>query len=117
AGLLPAIHDASVEAITIPLPSPTASPGQVYRNESGAPLLVPGGLGRRGSYLEPDGYAGSDGRVWYRLLRDGETNSFFPTDFERELFMFHINEEMLRPGGTLTLEFKLALCLFNSITR
>lgn len=117
AGLLPAIHDASVEAITIPLPSPTASPAQVYRNESAAPLLVPGGLGRRGSYLEPDGYAGSDGRVWYRLSRDGETNSFFPTDFERELFMFHINEEMLRPGGTLTLEFKLALCMFNSITR
>jgi len=116
-GLLPAIHDASVEPITIPLPSPTANPGQVYRNESGSPLLVPGGLGRRGSYLEANEYAGSDGRVWYRLARDGTTNSFFPTDFERELFMLHINEEMLRPGSTFSLEFTLALCLFNAITR
>ena len=65
AGLLPAIHDASIESITVPLPSAASGDGQVYRNDSALPLLVPGGLGRRGAYLDPLGYAGSDGRVWY----------------------------------------------------
>lgn len=117
AGLLPAIHDTIIEDIIVPLPVPATYAGRVYRNKGSAPLLVPGGLGRRGSYPEPDGYAGSDGRAWYRLTRDTEMNSFFPTDFERELFMLHINDQMLRPGGTFSLEFKLSLCLFNAITR
>lgn len=116
-GLLPAIHDTRIESIIAPLPPASSDEGRVYRNDSGIPLFVPGGLGRRGGYLEPNNYAGSDGRVWYRLTRDGITNSFFPADFERELFMLHINEEMLRPGSTFSLEFKLALCLFNAITR
>jgi hypothetical protein len=117
AGLLPAIHDATVEPITVPLPSASAGEGMVYRNDSGSPLLVPGGLGRRGGYLDAGGFAGSDGRVWYRLSRDGSTNSFFPLDFERELFMLHINDQMLRAGTKFTLEFKLALRLFNATTR
>lgn len=116
-GLLPAIHDTRIESIIVPLPPPASEEGRVYRNDSGTPLFVPGGLGRRGGYLAPNCYASSDGRVWYRLTRDGTTNSFFPADFERELFMLHINEEMLRPGSTFSLEFKLALCLFNAITR
>ena len=117
AGLLPAIHDATIEPITVPLPSASTGDGMVYRNDSGSPLLVPGGLGRRGGYLEAGGFAGSDGRVWYRLVRDGTTNSFYPLDFEKELFMLHINDQMLRAGAKFTLEFKLALRLFNSTTR
>ena len=117
AGLLPAIHDATVDSISVPLPLPTGFEGQVYRNDSGSLLLVPGGLGRRGGYLDPLGYAGSDGRVWYRLSRDGDSNSFYPFDFERELFMLHVNDQMLRAGSKFTLEFKLGLRLFNAITR
>ena len=117
AGLLPAIHDASIESITVPLPNAASGDGQVYRNDSGLPLLVPGGLGRRGAYLDPLGYAGSDGRVWYRLTHDGMTNSFYPLDFEKELFMLHINDQMLRAGTTFTVDFKLALRLFNATSR
>ncbi len=117
AGLIPAIHDATIESITVPLPSATSGEGKVYRNDSGVALLVPGGLGRRGGYLDPLGYAGSDGRVWYRLVRDGTTNSFYPLDFEKELFMLHINDQMLRAGTAFTLEFKLALRLFNATSR
>jgi hypothetical protein len=117
AGLLPAIHDASIEALALPLATAASVEGQVYQNNTGSAVLIPGGLGRRGSFLETDGFAGSDGRVWYRLSRAGDTNSFYPIDFERELFMLHISEQMLRAGTRFSLEFELALRLFNATTR
>jgi hypothetical protein len=117
AGLLPAIHDATVEPLTVPLPSAAANEGKVFQNNGTSSILIPGGLGRRSSLLEPEGCAGSDGRVWYRLNRCATTNSFYPADFERELFMLHINAQMLRAGTRFTLGFKLALRLFNATTR
>ena len=117
AGLLPAIHDATVVPIAVPLPRPEPSAGNVFQNTTNVPLLVPGGLGRRGGYLDPQGYAGSDGRVWYRLTRAAQTNSFYPLDFERELFLLHINEAMWQPDGRFSVEFDLDLQLFVAITR
>lgn len=117
AGLLPAIHDPTVVPIAVPLPRPEQSAGNVFQNTTNVPLLVPGGLGRRGGYLEPQGYAGSDGRVWYRLSRAAETNSFYPLDFERELFLLHINEAMWQPDGRFSVEFDLELQLFVANTR
>jgi len=117
AGLLPAIHDATVVPIAVPLPRPEPSAGNVFQNTTNVPLLVPGGLGRRGGYLDPQGYAGSDGRVWYRLTRAAQTNSFYPLDFERELFLLHINEAMWQPDGRFSVEFDLELQLFVANTR
>ena len=117
AGLLPAIHDATVVPITVPLPSAAANAGNVFQNTTGNPLLVPVGLGRRGGYLDPQGYAGSEGRVWYRLTRAAQTNSFYPLDFERELFLLHINEAMWQPDGRFSVEFDLELQLFVANTR
>ena len=116
-GLLPAIHDATVVPIAVPLPRPEPSAGNVFQNTTNVPLLVPGGLGRRGGYLEPLGFAGSDGRVWYRLSRAAQTNSFYPLDFERELFLLHINEAMWQPDGRFAVEFDLELQLFLANTR
>ena len=117
AGLLPAIHDATVVPIGVPLPAAATRAGEVFRNDTGAPFFIAGGLGRRGASLEPGGFIGSDGRVWYRLTNVPETNSFFPTDFERELFLFAINEQMLRPGQSFTLDFDIALQLLQANTR
>lgn len=117
AGLLPAIHDATVLPITVPLPAAASKTGEVFRNDTNAPQLVPGGLGRRGAYLEPGGFIGSDGRVWYRLTQHPATNSYFPTDFERELFLFAVNEQMLRASQTLKVEFDIALQLAQANTR
>ena len=117
AGLLPAIHDATVVPIAVPLPRPEPNAGNVFQNTTSTPLLVPGGLGRRGGYLDPLGYAGSDGRVWYRLSRAAQTNSFYPLDFERELFLLHINEAMWQPDGRFAVEFDLELQLFLANTR
>ena len=54
-------------------------------------LRVPGlvvgartiGDSKDGGYLEPLGFAGSDGRVWYRLSRASQTNSFFGTTWKQ----------------------------------
>ncbi len=116
-GLLPAIHDATVVPIAVPLPRPEPSAGNVFQNNTNTPLLVPGGLGRRGGYLEPLGFAGSDGRVWYRLSRAAQTNSFFPMDFERELFLIHINDAMWKPGSSFSVQFDLELQLLAANTR
>jgi hypothetical protein len=116
-GLLPAIHDATIDNAILPLPMAAAHAGKAFVNNSSADIVLPGGLGRRSSVLKVGGHFGSDGRVWYRLTHDGATNSFFPTDFERELFMLHINEQQLRAGGTFTVEFDIELQLINSITR
>lgn len=117
AGLLPAIHDATVVPIAVPLPRPETNAGNVFQNTTNVPLLVPGGLGLRGGYLDPLGFAGSDGRLWYRLSRAAQTNSFYPLDFERELFLLHINEAMWQPDGRFAVEFDLELQLFLANTR
>lgn len=112
--LLPAIHSASVSPLATPLPSPASFAGRVFQNNSGVAVMLPGGGGVRSRMLAADAYAGSDGRVWYPLERSAGTNSFFPIDFERELFRLPVNSQQLARGKNLTLDFTLALQLFNA---
>ncbi len=117
-GLLPAIHDATITALaTLPLPSASANEGQVFQNNTGASLLMPGGLGRRSANIPAGGFFGSDARLLYRLTREVATNSFFPADFERELFTLHINDRMLRAGQIFSVEFALSLALLKATTK
>ena len=116
-GLLPAVHDATVVDLVVPLTLASENAGNVFVNNTGAAVLLPGGLGRRSSTLLPGGHAASDGRVWYRVTRAGSTNSYFPADFERELFMLHINEQQLTAGAVFRAEWDLELQLFSAITR
>lgn len=117
--LPPAIHEATVNALTIPLPavSDSGQPGNVFQNQSGSPVFIPQGMGHKGTYLAANGYAADDGRIWYPVNRAGSTNSYFPADMEQELFMFEINDQMLRAATTFTLDFKLALQMFNGTSR
>jgi hypothetical protein len=55
--------------------------------------------------------------VWYRLSRAAQTNSFYPLDFERELFLLHINEAMWKPGAICSVAFDLELQLLAANTR
>ena len=121
-GLLPAVHDATVAHITVPLPDVLANAGNVFVNATANDIPIPGGLGRRGSMLKPGGFVASDGRVWYRVTHgptpDGQaSNSYFPTDFERlAMPPLYINEQQLRAGGTFTLEFDIELQMVNATT-
>lgn len=115
--MLPAIHDATVANVSLPLGESSGFIGQVLLNNTTGNIMVPGGLGRRSQTVKPGGFLGSDGRVWYRLTHDGTTKSYFPTDFERELFMIFVNENQLRAGSALTVEFDLTLTMLKADTR
>jgi hypothetical protein len=116
-GLLPAVHNATVSALFGPLPSPELSNGLVVQNLTGDDVILPGSMGRRSSVLIDGGLAACDGRAWYRVTRDAATNSYFPTDFERELFMLHVNESMLTAGAEFSLQSEIALKLLSATTR
>lgn len=115
-GLLPAIHQAVPGSITGALP-PVSSSSGVFTNNTGAALLLPGGYGTKSSSLPAGGFAGCDGRRWYPLTRAGTTNSYFPRDFERELFFVEVSAQMLRAGTTLDLSAQLSLQLLQALTR
>lgn len=118
-GLLPAIHDAAATNAILPLPAATDHAGELFVNNTGDPITLPGGLGRRSSLVAAGGFYGSDGRVWYALTRDtvpAGTNSYFPRDFERELFRIAVSEKMLRAGQSLACEFDLTLAMLKADT-
>lgn len=117
-GLLPAIHDATVTDLTIPIPA-AGSPytGNVYLNNSGSDIALPGGMGRKGSTLKAGEHAACDGRVWYRVAREGSTTSYHPRDFDRELVLLDVNESMFPVGSIFTLQLDLATQILLSETR
>lgn len=104
-GLLPAVHDATVT--NLPLPLPAAGPtyaNQVYLNASGSDVSLPGGMGRRGVTIKAGEHAACDGRLWYRVTQQGPTTSFHPTDFDRELLLIDVNDAMFPVGSVFTLQ-------------
>lgn len=111
--LLPAIHDASVTAITDldDLPTIEDAVGNVYSNGTDAAIEMDGGGGFRASLVPIGGFFGGDGRGLYPLSRQGSTTSYFPRDFERTLFEFILPGELMRAGAMLALGFKLATLL------
>jgi len=58
----------------------------------------------------------SDGRVFYKVRHVPETNSYFPTPFEVELWRIPINEQMLALRRTLDVRFGVGLQLIRANT-
>lgn len=98
-GLLPAVHDATVQPLVTPLLPATGQWGEVFQNNTGAPIIIPGGLGQRISSLPDMAYLASDGRAWFRVVRGGATNSFFPAAFNQK--QVHHEEHEEHEGGKL----------------
>ncbi len=117
-GLLPAVQDATVTNLTIPIPA-AGSPytGNVYLNNGGTDLLLPGGMGRKSSTLKAGANVACDGRVWYRVSQQGSTTSYHPQDFERELLMLDVNESMFPAGSVFTLLLDFEAQILRSETR
>jgi len=68
-GLLPAVHDATVENIPSPLPAANASfVGKVYLNNTSSTITLGGGYGLRSQRLKPGEFAACDGRIWYVVV-------------------------------------------------
>ncbi|NBX23684.1 MAG: hypothetical protein EBR52_06165 [Microbacteriaceae bacterium] len=116
-GLLPAVHDATTEALPSPLPLPSPSHiGRVFQNQTGSTVILPGGLGRKGVQLKANEFAASDGRVWYRVERFDTGSSYYPSDFTRELFSIFVNEQQLRLRTEFSLQFAVETAVVNSNT-
>lgn len=83
-GLLPAVHDASVEPLPVPVPPASGVyAGQVFQNNTGETVLIPIGKGIRSAKLKTGEFAACDGRLWYPVARYGAhvRGVSFTTDF------------------------------------
>lgn len=112
--LLPAVHDATVDDLPDPIPTPgSGNKGKVYVNAGSVDITLPGGGGRKGVVLKPGEHCASDGRLLYKVRRSGTTTSYFPTDFEREFALVAINNDMLAVKRTLEFRLGLELAIVN----
>lgn len=105
-GLLAAVHDASVEALTIPVPSPSSTYiGRVFQNQSGGTIRLPGGKGHKSVDLDADEYAACDGRIWYPVVRYGEhaAGTVFTTDFGTDANQLDAADHELSDGTIVRL--------------
>lgn len=73
-GLLTALHKSSVtnaSSLASPLVSPADSgvANKVFVNNTSAPFVIPGSLGRRAFSVPVGGHFASDGRAWYAVSR------------------------------------------------
>ena len=103
-GLLPAVHSASVVPIVDPDElEEVAWEGVVYWNNTAEDVSLPGGKGRRRDTLRPGEYAAHNGFAWYKVAQDG--TSYFPTQFNRQLFELAVNDRQLRFKKTFRVDF------------
>jgi hypothetical protein len=111
--LLPQVIAAAPTSLTTSvLPAPAAN--TVWQNNSGGPLLIPGGGGIRSGTVATLGFFASDGRILYPVAKRLTTNSYFPEAFKRELWRLWIDDKMLPVGKTLTVQFAVALAMINA---
>jgi hypothetical protein len=116
-GLLPACHDAALGTITTDLASLTPGPGDVFTNDTGSPLLLPGGLGVRGATVEVGEFVAWDGRRFFPASRGSSTStSYFARDYERTLWRLNLTGGRLRAGRTAAVNFLFTARLFHTNT-
>ncbi len=121
---VPAVHDAASEAISGVLVSgavPVAADefkGRVFQNTGETVLELDGVGGRDAVELQPGEFAACNGVAWYRVAKElASENSWYPTDFIRELFMFTVNENQLRAGRRLECRIGVGLGLLKANTK
>lgn len=107
--MLPAIHDAADDDLTIPLP--TLAQNTLWTNNTSSEIQVAGIGGIKGYAVKPGELAGCDGRLFYPVVRKGSTNSYYPKAFETELFRYFVNDKMMRIGSLMDLRFTLSFQL------
>lgn len=108
--LLPAVHCAvvSVEALPAILPAPSSE----YRNRVFYSALDVPGLLLSGQY------AACDGREWYRVRRESESEStWYPTAFEFEFFKFSISPDDLVLRSRFDLSTGIEMALYDPSRR
>jgi len=108
--MLPAVHDSAADNATEVPASASGNAGKVYKNNAAPDLIVsPGGRVRPAGTVKQNEFFACDGRAFYKVTRDGATNSYYPEAFERELWMLFVNDQMLRVGKKFEVQFGVQL--------
>jgi hypothetical protein len=114
-GLLPAVHDASVQVYTSGN-LPTVAAGQVLLNNSSGAMTLPAYGAWPPQKLALGSYAACDGRFWFPARRYKVTNSYYPEVFERTMYSLPFTPESLSLGTPFTLARKISLRMLNNNT-
>jgi len=108
--LLGAIHDATVAASAPPLTTVSADAGNV--RQVNAAWIIPASRNRREWPVAANGYIASNGEVYYEVRQDG--NSYFPVEYEHDLFMLWISAAMFPAKRGFTLDANPILQLLGN---
>jgi hypothetical protein len=107
--LLGAVHDATVSPAAPPFAVETFA-GQV--KQLSTPWLIPSARNRKAWPVASNGYIASNGSVMYEVRKNG--NSYFPVEYEHDIFLLWIAAEMLTAKRSLTLSVKPSLQLLGN---
>lgn len=108
--LLGSINDATVESVSPPLASAETLTGQI--KQLNAAWTIPAGKNRRAWPVQSGGYIASNGSVLYEVRKVG--NTFYPVEYEHDIFMVWISAEMLTAKRTLSVSAKPVLQLLGN---
>jgi hypothetical protein len=108
--LLGSINDATVESVAPPLASAETLAGQV--KQLSAAWEIPAGKNRRAWPVQSGGYIASNGSVLYEVRKVG--NTYYPVEYEHDIFMVYIASEMLTAKRTLSMSAKPVLQLLGN---
>lgn len=114
-GLLPAVHDASVQTLEDGQVPPAPAAGSVLQVGQEAVSLPAYGTWPA-QRVQPAQLLASDGRLWFRVRRYKQTNSFYPEVFERVLYTlaFSASSLPLRQQWSLARDFDFRLFSNNT---
>lgn len=98
--LLRAVHSAAAQNVAS-VPSGFAS--GLFRNSGTSAILLPGGGGRKSQTISAAGLFAGDGRAYYAVRRSGSTNTYHPTEMERDLARVLIRRAQFPVGASLGL--------------
>ena len=108
--LLGSINDTTVESVSVPLAAPEVIAGQVKQINTA--WTIPAARNRRAWPVKAGGYIASNGSVLYEVRKVGDT--YYPVEYEHDIFMFWVSAEMLTAKRTLNLTAKPVLQLLGN---
>lgn len=108
--LLPAITDGSATQVA-ELPA-IPSIGSLYT--ATAPIVLPGGGGRKAQPVEPGESFTYDGRAFYKLSRNGTSGTWHAVEMERELLRAILRPEQFPASSALSLAWTINIGLLTS---
>lgn len=107
--LLPAVAATSIIDATDVVPTSTPT---VFRNTSGAEIILPGDFGRKDQTVPPQGLFAWAKGCYYRVRAEGSA-VYYPIEFERELWRLYIGPDQFPKNSLLEVAGELRMRLIG----